>query len=501
MVANRFSERTMMTTNRFASASSVRRRLAHEEGGQVLMLTGIMMVLLLVCVALVIDIAHAQLVQRQLQAGVDSAALAAAQELPEADLARETADAYSPTPGKKNAVNTVDNATTTVDVRCITTIPGCNTRYADANAVTVESSARVPTFFGRIVGIDSLTVKARATACFPCSVRPLDIMIVLDRTGSMCDSDGDDRYATPPRCTELSDAKAGVEAFLSVMDPKLDRVGLALTPPTVGQPARSGRNGTDDPCQRPTDNNNWFGFDAWAPWWDTGSGTGYQNGDRAFYVVASLSDDDVPGDPAGDDYLVEDSDGNWNPNPNSPLISALNCAPANGSTSYAVALAEAQHELTVHGRPNAPDVIVFFTDGGANVTPNTGGELAWMNSSTWKYRPCGTAVEEAKRLPGDTAIYTIGYGLTDETDRKQRCNQPESNGHSDFNNAREVTQNWGYKPTDALKAIATSAPGTNSNFYYTANSDQLRQLFRKVAGDVLTNAARLVTNDQPNLMQ
>ncbi len=30
-----------------------------------------------------------------------------------------------------------------------------------------------------------MTVGAKATACQPCGAKPLDIMIVLDRTGSM----------------------------------------------------------------------------------------------------------------------------------------------------------------------------------------------------------------------------------------------------------------------------------------------------------------------------
>ena len=75
-------------------------------------MTGVLMAIMLVIVALVIDIGHARLVQRQLQAGVDAEALAGAQELPDADLSKATADEYSPTPGRKNAVNTVDNATT-----------------------------------------------------------------------------------------------------------------------------------------------------------------------------------------------------------------------------------------------------------------------------------------------------------------------------------------------------------------------------------------------------
>ena len=39
------------------------------------------------------------------------------------------------------------------------------------------------------------------------------------------------------------------------------------------------------------------------------------------------------------------------------------------------------------------------------------------------------------------------------------------------------------------------------NFYYTADSNALRILFARVAGDILTNASRLVDNDLPDLTE
>ena len=101
---------------------------ASDESGQILVLTGVALVLMLCCVGLVVDVGHAMLVQRQLQAGVDAAALAGVQHLPDATAAETVAVQYSATPGNKNAVNTVDNATTTADAMCITGVPGCNRR-------------------------------------------------------------------------------------------------------------------------------------------------------------------------------------------------------------------------------------------------------------------------------------------------------------------------------------------------------------------------------------
>jgi hypothetical protein len=486
-----FSERAVATRVHTRTSTSAARRLAREEGGQVMLMTGLLLVIMLVCVALVVDIGHAMLVQRQLQAGVDAAALAGAQDLPDGAVARSTAMSYSPTPGDKNAVNTIKNADTTVDVRCITSIPGCGTRYGGSNALTVESSARVPTFFGRIIGVKDLTVRAKATACFPCSVRPLDIMLILDRTASMCDT------TQNGKCVDLEAARDGIATFISLMDPKLDRVGLAVLPPAIGPSAGNGDSPTNV-CSTPSSTNSYYGYDAWTPWWNTGSGSGYRGQDRAFYVVSSLSDDDVDHDPT-DDYVVQDTNGNWDLNPNSPLVQTLSCIQAGGGTSYSMAIDEAEHELQAHGRPNVPDVIVFFTDGGANTTPGKYSSGYWAASSPWPSRPCGSGVEAANRLPADTAVYTIGYDLENDTASTQRCNRPDSTGHANFSNPPEVCQTWGCNPQDALKAIATSPPGTNDNFYYTADPQALRLLFARVAGDVLTNAARLVDSNQPDL--
>jgi hypothetical protein len=146
------------------------------------------------------------------------------------------------------------------------------------------------------------------------------------------------------------------------------------------------------------------------------------------------------------------------------------------------------------------DVIVFFTDGGANTLPSYGTGY-WADSTPWTTRPCGAGVEAANRLPSDTVVYTIGYDLENQESKSQRCQRPGSGGHQDNNQSKETCQTWGCTPQAALQAIATSPAGTNDNFYYTADSEALRLLFARVAGDVLTNAARLVDSNLPDLVQ
>ena len=208
------------------------RRGASDESGQVLVMTAIAMTLMIVMVGLVVDVGHAMLVQRQLQAGVDAAALAGAQHLPDAPTAESVATQYSANPGSKNAVNTVGNAITTAKVSCLAGVPGCNRRDGGVNGIVVTSQSKVPTWFGRIIGITQLTVNATATACSPCSVKPLDIMIVLDRTGSMCQF-GPGR--PDPNCTDLNNARDGHQVVRQQPRP-VHRQGRARA-----HPARSRR--------------------------------------------------------------------------------------------------------------------------------------------------------------------------------------------------------------------------------------------------------------------
>ena len=84
----------------------------------------------------------------------------------------------------------------------------------------------MPTFFSKVLGFNSFKIKVKATACSPCGSRPVDVMLVLDRTGSMCqDSSG----ANDPACTDLNNAKAGIRTFLTLLrpEPRLGRSGRA----------------------------------------------------------------------------------------------------------------------------------------------------------------------------------------------------------------------------------------------------------------------------------
>ena len=216
-------------------------RLRHRsrEDGQTVVLAVVAMVALLALSAFAIDVGYAYYAHRSLQASADAAALAGAQQLPDASAATATARQYGTSAGSKNHLSNIGDVTETISTKCLSSLPGCE----PVNAVVAEETAQVPTFFARVLGINSLTITAKATACSYCGVKPLDIMLVVDRTGSMCM----DHYGNnDPACTDLNNEKTALKEFLAFLEPARQRVGLALFPPATS---------TSRACDTPSDTN------------------------------------------------------------------------------------------------------------------------------------------------------------------------------------------------------------------------------------------------------
>jgi len=334
-------------------------RLRRQESGQVIVLLALSMVALIAICGLVIDVGRVYYAHRALQASADAAALAGGQELPDPSLAAVRAREYG-TDGK-NPLNEVE-AVETVTTRCIASIGGCN----PVNSVVVEETANVPTVFLRVMGVDTFRIRARSTACSPCGVRPVDVMMVLDRTGSMCQ---DSAGRSDPSCTDLRNARDGIKMFLNYMDNNTMWVGLAVFPPATSVGNR---------CATPATSN--------------------YNSASAAYTVVPLSSD------------YRRADGTLNPSSN--LVSTLDCIRGAGSTAYANAIEKAQAELDARGRPGVQDVIVFLTDGAANTGPTY-----YPTTSPYRRQPCRQGVTSASNIRSSkqTIFYSIAYALEDDT--------------------------------------------------------------------------------------
>lgn len=127
-----------------------------EEQGAVLVLMSATLTVLLGLGALVLDVANARQRQAQVQTGADAAALAGAYELARGGsggAAELVARGYANDNG-------VDGTAAEVHVP-----PASGPRSGDVSCVEVRPAEDVKTTFGRIFGVEKLTVGARAVAC------------------------------------------------------------------------------------------------------------------------------------------------------------------------------------------------------------------------------------------------------------------------------------------------------------------------------------------------
>jgi hypothetical protein len=387
-----------------------------------------MLVVLLGMVGMVIDVGYAYYTQRSLQSSADAAALAGAQELPDSAKAISTATAYSGSTGNKNARVNVKNVKTTVRTRCLASSPGCR----PVNAVTVDETAGVKTAFLGLFGFGALDVHIKSTACSPCSAKPLDIMLVLDRTGSMCQ---DHNGNSDPACTDLNNARNGIKTFLGFMDSSRQWVGLDVLPPATSVSNR---------CSTPTEAN-------------------YNSGSAAYTIV-----------PLSKDY----SGAKGALNSSSDLVQTLNCQKANGRTSYATAIEKAQDELDLHGRADIPDIIIFLSDGAANIGPTF-----YSTKSPYRMQPCHQGVTSAAGVKSrGTVIYSIGYDLDAVNGGANTC--------TDYLGNNEKPAITAYQ---AIQQIASDP----KKFYNKPDPGQLNTIFSDIAADVAAGASKLIDNDTP----
>jgi Putative Flp pilus-assembly TadE/G-like len=393
-------------------------RRSRDESGQVLVLAAMTLAVLLGMAALTIDVGFAYYTQRSLQASADAAALAGAQEMPVGGDAEGVARNYSASPGGKNSRENVPGVVTDVETKCTPSVGPCE----PVNTIVVTQTATVSTRFAGVLGLDSFTVRTRAAACAPCGSKPVDVMLVLDRTLSMCqDHDG----ASDPACTDLNNAKSGLRAFLMGLDSTVDRVGLAILPPATG---------TSDSAECAA-----------------ASLTGNYNATPPNYVISNLQNGFKTGGAL---------------NPLSDIVKRINCVREGGITSYATAIDRAQAELATNGRADADKVIVFFSDGAANYGPTS-----YSSTSDYRKRPCQQGVSSAGIAKSSgTRIFSVGYDLDALDGGANRC-QASPSGTSWPDESPAITA------YSALEQIASDPDA----FYNEPLGSDLSSVFARIA--------------------
>lgn len=115
-------------------------------------MSAILLPVLLAFAGLAVDVGHAFVLKRHLQAAADAAALAGVQELPDVVAARAEALAYGAEAGGRNHRTNLPSVTTQI-------------HFLNANSkIKVVYRATSPVFFARILGIETMRVRAQAVA-------------------------------------------------------------------------------------------------------------------------------------------------------------------------------------------------------------------------------------------------------------------------------------------------------------------------------------------------
>jgi hypothetical protein len=446
-----------------------RMRRARVERGQILPIVALALVALLGISAFAIDVGFAYYGKRQLQSATDAAALAGAQDLPSATTAVTTATSYALANTPSNLSFSFTYQTSCTNTAILAT--GC-TASVNPNELTVTGSGSTSTWFAKIFGITKFDLAAHANACSPCSSTPVDIVIAVDRTGSMCsptDAQGN--------CTDLDNAKDGIRTMLKDLNPPYAQIGMVAFPPV--------QTTSTSACAAP---------------YNSLGGNGYNGYDAANrgYLTDAISANYKTGS------VLNTSSGLYLHTDDGP---ATACIEAGGNTSYSEALRQAKAELDADGRPNVPDYIVFLTDGEANI-----GSVYSANDPTYypgnadDTQPCHTAVNVANQYKAEgVTIYSIGYALGNSVNCTGGDFGPDVpavkvNGvvvtpahpctpftAGCYHKADQNTEVPTITSFQTLSQIASTG-----NFYNKPNAGQLDTIFAAIATDIGQGSSRLV---------
>lgn len=460
---------------------------SRREHGQALPLVIVMFVVLCGFVGLTIDVGYGLLQKRRLQSAVDLGLLSGARELPSATTAATEARSYT-TQNFQLAADT--GVTITTSASCMTT--GCS----QPDKLSLEATTQTPTFFLKLFGIDRWAVTARGAACGPCdsSIAAFDVMVVLDRSGSMSAQD-------------MADAREGVRELLDYFDEGKDRVGLTVLESADSRAPFFTGSGTA-PCE--TDGGS-YSSTSYSPL--TSGYTGYGGAAGAFMDGTSLSHDTwvVVDLAAGAEF----QNANGTLNENSTLLDTLDCIQRGGSTPIGAAVQEAKNELVSRGRTqydgqDVRKVIVYLGDGGASSTPlqrecrsRTSSNSAWgawracattdagggsnrqwrVNAAASWYswsagnrdRPCADAIAQARSA--DSAgidVYTIGYGVSSDWCRPGVSNSPPES------------------PSITQQAAIRSMASEQDMYFEQPQRGDITAVFAEIGRDITAGGTRLV---------
>lgn len=392
-----------------------------EERGAIAVLAALTIVILLAAVAFVIDISRLYHERQVLQNAVDFGSLAGAQDLPvQGTIAANKANADALKVATANAPQ-VTAGNLTITYQCIVgdqdgdgqpdlgavpficgptgtwssgwtkkgatrVVHDCNPFAGDkCNTIKLATSNTIPYYFAPVIGINNgSTGTVNAASCkgsCGAAAKPLDVVMVLDRTGSMDVAD-------------VANVKNAALSVLGYYDPSQQWIGVVSLPYGKGAPGSLGSTGK---CEA-------YGDSRTAAQGNPSPPPTYQvyptaTGSNLWWATNGLSQD------------YKNAAGVINPVSN--LVQEINCltrapntveatsqggAPSGNHTNLGDSLDAARAMLAASGRSTVPDVIFFMTDGQAN-QPSSMSPCTYFNTKATIAKAAGQE------------IFTIGYGI------------------------------------------------------------------------------------------
>lgn len=234
------------------------------------------------------------------------------------------------------------------------------------NTLVVSGPATVDYNFAPVLGVFEGSTGARSAAackgaCGEPPEVPVDLVMILDRTGSM-------------NGVDTANARRAADSVRQVYDPRLQWMGLGLLH----------RSRTTSSCNATADNTSGWTIDPatglrqWVPVGLTGTGAGFEQ-----------------------DYTRDDS----------AMAKAIGCF--NNSSGQGTDIADpvrmATYELTHNGRSEAVKAILLLSDG----KPNSSATPSVASSRNY----CADAYAAAQEAKAQgIEIYTVGFGLNVQQD-------------------------------------------------------------------------------------
>ncbi|MBI5284470.1 MAG: VWA domain-containing protein [Chloroflexi bacterium] len=442
--------------------------LHRDTRGQILVLAALVLVLFIGVGALSVDVGFYLHERQNVQKSVDAGALAGAAFLPD-DATGAAAAAMTFTLANDPGLTAAD---VQVSFRCLvgdrngdgvpdaSDIPAACNPGADAswtvrngqavspcvpaagdkcNVIRVSASNTMRFYLAPVFGNNdgdtgSLNGAACSGACGGPPSAPVDVALIIDRTGSMSSAD-------------MTNARNAANSLLRLYDPSLQWVALGLLGPSrTGGTTCSGAN---SPAPVMGASSSQYATANWTPIGLTGTGAPVNEA----YVNAS-------------GVL----------NPNSLIVKGIACFNSSSTgTNLSTPVKKAKEYLLANGRSGVRKGIILETDGSPNYS---------SAGSASDYTCLAAANEAAAAKTAGIEIFTIAFGLGSG----DKC--PDSSG---FWNNKPVGNLLAAQATSSTDNGCNDAENTDGdNYFCQPKTGDLTSIFQAVAG-ALAGGARLVS--------